>query len=73
MSKQNLTSLFKERFFYVLRGEVIKMGSPEMRGEMTVSEAAKRGGETTRARYGPGFYAEIGRKGGSAPRRAPGS
>ncbi len=34
------------------------------RGDMTVSEAGRKGGETVRDKYGPEFYSEIGRKGG---------
>lgn len=40
----------------------------EERGEMTVREAGKKGGQkggnTTKQRYGKGFYSEIGTKGG---------
>ena len=32
--------------------------------EMTVSEAGRKGGETTKKRYGNGFYEAIGKKGG---------
>jgi len=31
---------------------------------MTVREAGRKGGETTKRRYGPRFYEEIGKKGG---------
>lgn len=34
------------------------------KGAMTVREAGQKGGETTRKKYGEGFYEEIGRKGG---------
>ncbi len=34
------------------------------RGNMTVSEAGRKGGETVRDTYGHEFYEEIGRKGG---------
>jgi general stress protein YciG len=38
------------------------------KGEMTVREAGhlggEKGGETTKERYGPEFYSEIGHKGG---------
>jgi uncharacterized protein len=34
------------------------------RGGMTVKEAGRRGGRTTKARHGPDFYQAIGRKGG---------
>ncbi len=34
------------------------------KGDMSVSEAGRKGGETTKKRYGEGFYEEIGRKGG---------
>jgi len=37
---------------------------PRAGGEMTVSQAGRKGGETVRERYGSGFYEEIGRKGG---------
>lgn len=36
----------------------------EGKGEMTVSEAGKRGGEKTAETHGHEFYEEIGRKGG---------
>jgi general stress protein YciG len=40
----------------------------EKKGAMTVREAGKKGGEkggeTTKAKYGHGFYEEIGHKGG---------
>ena len=38
---------------------------PTERPAMTVQEAGRRGGAATKARYGPEFYEEIGRKGGS--------
>ena len=31
---------------------------------MTIEEAARKGGNTTKERYGPDFYSRIGRKGG---------
>ena len=34
------------------------------RGDMTVSEAGRKGGETVRDTYGHEFYEEIGKKGG---------
>jgi len=34
------------------------------KGEMTVEEAGRKGGETVKRKYGHGFYEEIGRKGG---------
>ncbi|MCX9010693.1 MAG: hypothetical protein OIN66_06170 [Candidatus Methanoperedens sp.] len=49
-------------------------GAEERRGEktgrMSVEEAGRRGGETTRETHGCEFYREIGRKGGTAPRGA---
>lgn len=38
-------------------------GEPESR-PMTIEEAARKGGNTTKERYGPDFYSRIGRKGG---------
>ncbi len=35
-------------------------------GNMSVREAGRKGGKTTRARYGAEFYQEIGQKGGKA-------
>ena len=44
----------------------------KVRGSMTVREAGKRGGQkggqTTKMRYGKGFYSEIGTKGGQRVR-----
>jgi general stress protein YciG len=37
-------------------------GEPER--PMTIEEAARKGGNTTKERYGPDFYSRIGRKGG---------
>ena len=34
------------------------------KGKMTVGEAGRKGGKTTAKKYGPGFYEEIGKKGG---------
>lgn len=36
---------------------------------MTVREAGRKGGETTKKRYGPRFYEEIGKKGGQKVKR----
>ena len=40
-------------------------GSPD-EGNMSVREAGRKGGKTTRARYGAEFFQEIGSKGGRA-------
>jgi general stress protein YciG len=40
-----------------------------MEKEMTVREAGRKGGETTKRRYGPRFYEEIGKKGGQKVKR----
>ena len=42
-------------------------------GEMSVRDAGKKGGDTVRERYGPGFYETIGRKGGQATRERHGA
>jgi uncharacterized protein len=44
------------------RGGSVKKG--EVRTQMTVQEAGRKGGETVREKYGPEFYSEIGQKGG---------
>jgi len=36
----------------------------EDKGQMTVEEAGRKGGEATREEHGPEFYSEIGHKGG---------
>ena len=36
----------------------------EVTRPMTIEEAARKGGNTTKQRYGPDFYSRIGRKGG---------
>jgi general stress protein YciG len=38
----------------------------EVDGNMSVREAGRKGGKTTRARYGAEFFQEIGAKGGKA-------
>ena len=40
------------------------MAKQQKKGAMTVSDAGRKGGETTSERYGHGFYEEIGHKGG---------
>jgi general stress protein YciG len=37
--------------------------------EMTVREAGRKGGQTTKQRYGPRFYEQIGKKGGHKVKR----
>lgn len=39
-------------------------GVDEASRPMTIEEAARKGGNTTKERYGPDFYSRIGRKGG---------
>ena len=39
-------------------------GGEESHRPMTIEEAARKGGNTTKERYGPDFYSRIGRKGG---------
>jgi general stress protein YciG len=39
-------------------------GEAAPHGPMTIAEAARKGGNTTKQRYGPDFYSRIGRKGG---------
>ncbi|MDQ2933474.1 MAG: hypothetical protein M3R49_00580 [Chloroflexota bacterium] len=39
-------------------------GGPAQNGGMSVREAGRKGGKTTRARYGAQFFQEIGQKGG---------
>ena len=39
------------------------------KGEMTVSEAGRKGGETVKRKYGTPFYEEIGHKGGQKVKR----
>lgn len=41
-------------------------GGSKAGGNMSVREAGRKGGKTTRARYGPEFFQEIGAKGGKA-------
>jgi general stress protein YciG len=41
----------------------------ENKGSITVKEAGRRGGNTTKARYGPGYYEAIGKKGGQKVRQ----
>ncbi|MCD1295627.1 Em GEA1 (EM1) [Methanocella sp. CWC-04] len=44
------------------------MAQKGSKGEMTVREAGKKGGETTKKRYGEGYYESIGKKGGQKVR-----
>jgi general stress protein YciG len=37
-------------------------------GQMTCSEAGKKGGEAVKAKYGIGYYEELGKKGGKVTR-----
>jgi len=42
-----------------------RSGAPE-NGPMSVRDAGRKGGRTTRTRYGPEFFSRIGKKGGKA-------
>ena len=42
------------------------MAETNEEGNMSVREAGRKGGKTTRQRYGSEFYQEIGQKGGRA-------
>jgi general stress protein YciG len=44
------------------------MARKEIKGEMTVKEAGRKGGNTTKERHGPGYYENIGKKGGQKVR-----
>ncbi len=44
------------------------MARKETKGEMTVREAGRKGGTTTKQRYGEGYYESIGKKGGQKVR-----
>jgi uncharacterized protein len=39
------------------------------KGRMTVGEAGRKGGKSTLKKYGPGFYEQIGKKGGQKVRK----
>ena len=46
-------------------GDVSAQGTGDTEKKpMTIEEAARKGGQTTKSRYGPDFYSRIGRKGG---------
>jgi hypothetical protein len=47
---------------------VILMARKEAKGDISVREAGRRGGNTTKERHGPEFYREIGHKGGQKVR-----
>ena len=51
------------------RADEKQRGKAAGEGGMSVSEAGRLGGETVREKYGPGFYSEIGRKGGEHSHR----
>ncbi len=40
----------------------------QKKGKMTVQEAGRKGGQTTKNKHGHDFYVEIGRKGGQRVR-----
>jgi uncharacterized protein len=42
---------------------------PDRKGQITVAEAGRKGGQTTSKRYGKEFYSEIGHKGGQTVKR----
>ncbi len=44
------------------------MAKKESKGDISVREAGRRGGTTTKERHGPEFYREIGHKGGQKVR-----
>ncbi|HMK48276.1 MAG TPA: Em GEA1 (EM1) [Methanocella sp.] len=44
------------------------MARKEAKGDISVREAGRRGGNTTKERHGPDFYKDIGHKGGQKVR-----
>ncbi len=44
------------------------MAQKTSKGDMTVQEAGRKGGNTTKARHGEGYYEAIGKKGGAKVR-----
>lgn len=44
------------------------MAKKESKGDISVREAGRRGGTTTKERHGPEFYRQIGHKGGQKVR-----
>ena len=44
------------------------MVAKESKGEMTVRQAGKKGGDTTKERHGEDYYKSIGKKGGQKVR-----
>jgi len=48
------------------RDEESAPAADDVGGNMSVREAGRKGGKTTRARYGAEFFQEIGAKGGKA-------
>ncbi len=44
------------------------MVAKEIKGEMTVRQAGKKGGDTTKERHGEDYYKSIGKKGGQKVR-----
>ena len=47
---------------------VMFMAKKESKGDISVREAGRRGGTTTKERHGPEFYRQIGHKGGQKVR-----
>jgi general stress protein YciG len=48
------------------RRRTVNDPTDDVDGNMSVREAGRKGGKTTRARYGPEFFQQIGAKGGKA-------
>lgn len=55
------------KLLYKMKGGEEQM-MRENKGQMTVQEAGRKGGQTTSREYGPEFYHEIGTKGGQRVR-----
>jgi len=57
----------RPRLFYLTKGNRTMMKERQnVKPQVTVQEAGRRGGERTKERYGSANFEKIGRKGGSA-------
>jgi len=62
----SMGNIHLNNYIFIFSG--FHMAMKGSKGDMTVKEAGRKGGNTTKQRYGEGYYESIGKKGGQKVR-----